>query len=183
VRIRSSADFAPCFQTWNWEDRTAYPTPASPYRPAMPGELHLDAVPVCIMGGQPATRNPASVPSPSGRKRGSGSDSSLTIATRAEVSQLIAPRISWGDSDLDAPRWRRYDHPGSGRGDRAVPAADRNPLCGQQEKVPGAARSQLLERNIRMTFAILTFPPFASSRLLRQALPPSRPPTTERPNG
>jgi SAM-dependent methyltransferase len=48
VRIRTSADFAMCYQAWNWEDRTRYPTPDSPYRPRMTGERHLDAVPICI---------------------------------------------------------------------------------------------------------------------------------------
>jgi SAM-dependent methyltransferase len=50
IVVRTSADFDDVHQTWSCEDRTLYPTKDLPYRPPMPGERHIDAVPVCWAG-------------------------------------------------------------------------------------------------------------------------------------
>ena len=49
VQIFSSRDFDQRFQLWTYEDRTRFPTPAMPLRPAMTGERHEDFLPVCHM--------------------------------------------------------------------------------------------------------------------------------------
>jgi SAM-dependent methyltransferase len=48
VEVYTSEDFGEEFQTWSWDDRTAYPNQRAPYRKAMPGKRHPDAVPVCF---------------------------------------------------------------------------------------------------------------------------------------
>jgi SAM-dependent methyltransferase len=47
VELVTSADVDQTTQPWIYEDRTIFPSPAAPARPAMPGERHLDAVPIC----------------------------------------------------------------------------------------------------------------------------------------
>jgi SAM-dependent methyltransferase len=37
------------YQPFVYEDRSVYPTAACPWRPSMPGEKHLDVVPVCYV--------------------------------------------------------------------------------------------------------------------------------------
>jgi SAM-dependent methyltransferase len=47
VDLYSSNDFSARHQLFIYEDRTALPNAHSPLRPAMPGERHVDMVPVC----------------------------------------------------------------------------------------------------------------------------------------
>jgi SAM-dependent methyltransferase len=47
VDLYSSSDFSDRYQLFIHEDRTGLPSEHSPLRPAMPGEKHLDMVPVC----------------------------------------------------------------------------------------------------------------------------------------
>lgn len=47
VEVVTSADVDQATQPWVYEDRTIFPTAEAPCRPAMPGERHLDAVPIC----------------------------------------------------------------------------------------------------------------------------------------
>ena len=48
VEVHTSEDFGEELQTWSWEDRTMYPNELGPYHAPMPGQRHLDAVPVCF---------------------------------------------------------------------------------------------------------------------------------------
>jgi SAM-dependent methyltransferase len=45
----SSASLPGEYQTFVYEDRTCWPTKECPYRPAMPGERHVEIVPVCYV--------------------------------------------------------------------------------------------------------------------------------------
>jgi len=47
VRRLSSESFPARYQLFVYEDRTLWPSKTSPLRPPMPGEKHLDVVPVC----------------------------------------------------------------------------------------------------------------------------------------
>lgn len=47
VRVITSADVRQDVQPWIYEDREGYPTSFAPLRPPVPGERHLDAVPIC----------------------------------------------------------------------------------------------------------------------------------------
>lgn len=47
VELFESSQFDGRHQLYNYEDRTHWPTPTSPLRPSMPGERHVDVVPVC----------------------------------------------------------------------------------------------------------------------------------------
>jgi SAM-dependent methyltransferase len=47
VEILSSLDFPVEFQLFVWENRSSWPTKEAPMRTAMPGEKHLDFVPIC----------------------------------------------------------------------------------------------------------------------------------------
>jgi SAM-dependent methyltransferase len=51
VEVFSSEDFDPKFQLLKFEDRTVYPTKNSPMKRSMPGNWHLDYVPVCYKSG------------------------------------------------------------------------------------------------------------------------------------
>jgi ubiquinone/menaquinone biosynthesis C-methylase UbiE len=48
VEIHRSDEFSDDYQTWAWEDRSMWPNSDFPYREPMPGERHLDSVPVCF---------------------------------------------------------------------------------------------------------------------------------------
>jgi len=47
VQRVSSESFAAKYQLFIYEDRTLWPNKACPLRPSMPGEKHIDVVPVC----------------------------------------------------------------------------------------------------------------------------------------
>jgi SAM-dependent methyltransferase len=47
VELRFSADYAECYQLYVYEDRSGFPNRFGPFRPPMPGDRHLDVVPVC----------------------------------------------------------------------------------------------------------------------------------------
>jgi SAM-dependent methyltransferase len=47
VDLYSSTHFPERYQTYEYEDRTVWPTERCPYRSPMEGERHLDIVPVC----------------------------------------------------------------------------------------------------------------------------------------
>lgn len=47
VESRNSADLPEKYQTYSYEDRSVWPTPACPLRPPMAGRRHVDFVPVC----------------------------------------------------------------------------------------------------------------------------------------
>lgn len=47
VEVITSGDVDQATQPWIYEDRTIFPNAGAPCRPAMLGERHLDAVPVC----------------------------------------------------------------------------------------------------------------------------------------
>jgi SAM-dependent methyltransferase len=49
VDRRSSADFPEKYQLYTYEDRMAWPTPASPMLQPMPGLRHIDIMPVCYV--------------------------------------------------------------------------------------------------------------------------------------
>jgi SAM-dependent methyltransferase len=51
VRVFTSADFDEKYQVWIYEDRTRLPSADAPFRPAMNGIRHIDAVPVCRKAG------------------------------------------------------------------------------------------------------------------------------------
>jgi predicted SAM-dependent methyltransferase len=48
VEVLNSRDFPEEHQLFNYEDRAKWPTKEMPLRKAMPGERHLDYVPVCF---------------------------------------------------------------------------------------------------------------------------------------
>jgi SAM-dependent methyltransferase len=48
VTVYSSADVDEQYQTWAWGDRSTWPNSDHPYLQPMPGQRHLDAVPVCF---------------------------------------------------------------------------------------------------------------------------------------
>ncbi len=45
----SSNDLNPTHQLYIYEDRSQWPTPECPLRPPMPGEKHIDIVPICYV--------------------------------------------------------------------------------------------------------------------------------------
>lgn len=47
VEVATSADVPADIQPWIHEDRSPFPSPAAPMRPAMAGDRHADAVPLC----------------------------------------------------------------------------------------------------------------------------------------
>jgi SAM-dependent methyltransferase len=47
VELIASDEVPESFQTWVYEDRSFYPTPSMPERPAQPGTKHIDFVPIC----------------------------------------------------------------------------------------------------------------------------------------
>ncbi|WP_119420600.1 methyltransferase domain-containing protein [Desertibaculum subflavum] len=47
VELVTSAEVDQATQPWIYEDRTIFPNATATCRPAMPGERHLDAVPIC----------------------------------------------------------------------------------------------------------------------------------------
>ena len=49
VERHTSESLPERFQPFIYEDRTRWPTPECPLRPPMPGERHLDVVPVCYV--------------------------------------------------------------------------------------------------------------------------------------
>jgi len=49
VEILTSASVPEKYQPYIYEDRTGWPTENMPLRPPMPGERHLDVVPVCYV--------------------------------------------------------------------------------------------------------------------------------------
>ncbi len=49
VRLFSSTDFDDRFQVFIFEDRSHWPTPDMPLRPAMQGERFPDTIPVCMV--------------------------------------------------------------------------------------------------------------------------------------
>jgi SAM-dependent methyltransferase len=48
VRIVTSVHAPATSQTWIYEDRSGWPTPAMPFRKPMPGEQHMETVPVAV---------------------------------------------------------------------------------------------------------------------------------------
>jgi len=67
LSIYSSADFPEEFQTFSYEDRSRWPTPAMPLRPPMEGERHPQTVPVCFVdsgAGSVDERAPSPIPIP-----------------------------------------------------------------------------------------------------------------------
>ena len=50
VDLYPSTVFPDCYQTYEYEDRTAWPTEKCPLLPPMEGERHVDIVPVCRAG-------------------------------------------------------------------------------------------------------------------------------------
>jgi SAM-dependent methyltransferase len=47
VDVKSSEDYAPKYQVFVYEDRSAYPTEACPFRQPVAGTRHLEYVPIC----------------------------------------------------------------------------------------------------------------------------------------
>jgi ubiquinone/menaquinone biosynthesis C-methylase UbiE len=50
VQAYGSSDFSPAYQTYIYEDRSAWPADKMPLRPTSTGEKHAEYVPVCIKG-------------------------------------------------------------------------------------------------------------------------------------
>jgi SAM-dependent methyltransferase len=48
VNVYTSSDFPPEYQTYVYEDRSRFPNRDNPLRKAIPGERHIDVVPVCL---------------------------------------------------------------------------------------------------------------------------------------
>jgi SAM-dependent methyltransferase len=49
VQTRTSAELPEKYQLYIYEDRSVWPTPACPLRPAMLGDRHIDFVPICYV--------------------------------------------------------------------------------------------------------------------------------------
>lgn len=47
VELKRSSDYPETYQTWVYEDRSQWPTPEMPLRRPMPGERHLEYIPLC----------------------------------------------------------------------------------------------------------------------------------------